>query len=147
MLTRLLRITSSENLRAPISSRMLAGGSGVLRLPAAIWRVKSVAVTSRPVIERAKPQPEAKIRITPLASMAAASAISSVLMRSSMPYSATPAAPRNSVEASMAQASMRERTPVKRQILSRANTPRRPVGLTWPRLSLKPRAVPARSCR
>ena len=81
MLTRLLRITSSENFSAPISSRRLAGGSGVLRLPAAICRVKSVAVTSRPVMERAKP-PEAKISATPAASSAPAAASSRVSMLS-----------------------------------------------------------------
>ncbi|MNL54637.1 hypothetical protein D3C87_1779840 [compost metagenome] len=85
MLTRLLRMTSSENFSAPSSSRRLPDANGVLRLPAAICRVKSVAVISNPVMERAKPQPDAKIRITPPASTPAAMASSSVLMRSYMP--------------------------------------------------------------
>ncbi|MNT58060.1 hypothetical protein D3C72_1954750 [compost metagenome] len=85
MLTRLLRMTSSENFSAPISSRMAPGGNGVLRLPAATCRVKSVAVTSSPAMERAKPHPDAKIRMTPPATTPAAMASSWVLMRSNMP--------------------------------------------------------------
>ncbi|KAG1372399.1 hypothetical protein G6F60_015605 [Rhizopus arrhizus] len=66
-------------------------------------------------------------------------------MRSNMPYSATPAAPRNRVDASMAQASMRERTPVRRHSLPRARMPAMPVGRAGPRTSRTPRAVPSRS--
>ena len=144
MLTRLLRITSSENFSAPISSRRLAGGSGVLRLPAAICRVKSVAVTSRPVMERAKPHPEAKISATPAASSAPAAASSRVSILSYSAAMATPDAPRNSAQARQAQASMRERTPVRRHSISRASRPRSPVGLGWPALRRTPRA-PLRS--
>ena len=61
---RLLRMTSSENIRLPISSSDSATIC-VVRLPAATWRAMLAASTTGPVTERDRRQPSRKTAATP----------------------------------------------------------------------------------